>query len=121
MPGAWPPVVTLHQALCFPVYRIAWVANNDYIVLDRYQLGYLNFYERLRCEYCANASGLLAHAAEIIARKEQYFCPIKHARKVLDTHAHNARFPDYGEGSDYHERLERFRQALAENDRGGPP
>ena len=104
--------VTLYQALSFPIYRIAKVARADYIVFDRHQLGYLNFYERLHCEYCAYANGLLAYASEIVARTEQYFCPIKHARKVLGTHARYREFLEYGEARDYHQRLEKFRTAL---------
>ena len=107
--------VTLYQALSFPIYRIAKVARADYIVFDRHQLGYLNFYERLHCEYCAYANGLLAYASEIVARTEQYFCPIKHARKVLGTHARYREFLEYGEARDYHQRLEKFRAALAKD------
>jgi hypothetical protein len=109
--------VTLYQAFSFPIYRIAKVPRADYIVFDRHQLGYLNFYERLHCEYCAYASGLLAYASEIVARTEQYFCPIKHARKVLGTHARYIRFLEYGEAEGYHDRLEQFRQALAKDAR----
>lgn len=105
--------VTLYQAVCFPVYGIAKAARADYIVFDRHQLGYLNFFERLHCEYCAYASGLVAYITEIIARTEQYFCPIKHARKVLGAHAHYARFLEFGDSADYHARLEEFRAALA--------
>ncbi len=111
--------VTLYQAVCFPIYRIAKVPRTDYIVFDRHQLGYLNFYERLHCEYCAYANGLLAYACEVVARTEQYFCPIKHARKVLGTHARYVRFLDYGEAENYHARLEQFRKALAKEARGG--
>ena len=109
--------VTLYQACCFPIYRIAKVPRTDYIVFDRHQLGYLNFYERLHCEYCAYANGLLAYAVEIVARTEQYFCPIKHARKALGTHARYVRFLDYGQAEDYHGRLEQFRRALAKDAR----
>ena len=49
---------------------------------------------------------------EKLARTEQYFCPIKHARKVLGTHSHYARFLDYGEAKDYETRLEEYRVAL---------
>ena len=104
--------VTLFQAVCFPIYRIAKVRRGDYIVLDRHQLGYLNLIERFHCEYCAYANGLIAYASEIAARTEQYFCPIKHARKVLGTHHRYARFLEYGEAADYHARLEAFRTAL---------
>lgn len=105
--------VTLYQAFCFPIYRIGKVPRRDYIVFDRHQLGYLNFYERLHCEYCAYASGLLAYCAEVVARTEQYFCPIKHARKMLGTHARYSSFLDYGDPEDYHGRLELIRQGLA--------
>ncbi len=105
--------VTVYQALSFPIYRIAKVPRSDYIAFDRHQLGYLNFYERVHCEYCAYANGLLAYCTEVVARTEQYFCPIKHARKVLGTHARYAHFLDYGESEDYHGRLEQFRKSLA--------
>jgi hypothetical protein len=105
--------VSLYQATCFPIYRIAKVARRDYIVFDRHHLGYLNFYEKLHCEYCAYANGLLAYASEIVARTEQYFCPIKHARKVLGSHAKYAQFLSFGDAEDYHKRLEEIRKALA--------
>jgi hypothetical protein len=105
--------VSLYQACCFPIYRIARVPRMHYIVFDRHQLGYLNFYERLHCEYCAYANGLLAYASEIVARTEQYFCPIKHARKALGTHARYKQFLGYGEAENYHARLEQFRRDLA--------
>lgn len=105
--------VSLYQAACFPIYGIAKVTRNDYIVVDRQYLEYLNFYERFHCTFCAYANGLIAYAGEITARTEQYFCPIKHAHKVLGTHARYARFLDYGEAANYHAKLEQFRSALA--------
>jgi hypothetical protein len=105
--------VTFYQWVCFPVYGIAKVKRTDYIVIDRQYLGYLNFYERFHCTFCAYANGLIAYAGEIIARTEQYFCPIKHARKVLGTHARYTRFLDFGDAADYHARLEQFRRELA--------
>ncbi len=63
-------------------------------------------------QYCAYASGLVAYVYEIVARTEQYFCPIKHARRVLGTHARYRRFLDYGAAEDYETRLEAFRVAL---------
>ena len=105
--------VTFYQWLCFPVYGIARVRRGDYIVFDRNNLAYLNWFERLHCEYCAYGNGLIGYACEILARTEQYFFPIKHARKILGTHARYERFLPYGEASDYHARLEAFRRALA--------
>ena len=115
-------LVTLYQASCFPIYGIAKVRRADYIVFDRHHLGYLNFIERFHCEYCAYGSGLMAYLTEIIARTEQYFCPIKHARKVLGAHRHYARFLEYGDSAEFHERLEEFRVASAKApDAPAPP
>ncbi len=105
--------VTLFQVTCFPVYGIAKVPRGDYIVFDRHQLGYLNFIERFHCEYCAYANGLIAYATEILGRTEQYFCPIKHARKILGVHSQYAHFLAYGDSKDFHARLEQFRKASA--------
>ncbi len=105
--------VTGYQAICFPVYKIAKARREDYFVYDRRHLEYLNWFERFHCTYCAYANGLMAYMSEIVARTEQYFCPIKHARKVLGSHARYARFLAYGEAADYHAKLEQFRRALA--------
>lgn len=105
--------VTVYQATCFPIYRVAKVRRGDYIVFDRQQLEYLNFIEKFHCTYCAYGSGLIAYVGEIVARTEQYFCPIKHARKALGTHRRYANFLDYGEADDYEAKLEKFRVALA--------
>lgn len=104
--------VTFYQAACFPIYKIVKVKRTDYIVFDRQHLGYLNWIERFHCTYCAYGTGLVAYIREILARTEQYFCPIKHARKILGTHARYAQFLDYGDATDYQARLEEFRIAL---------
>lgn len=104
--------VSFYQATCFPIYRIAKVRRADYIVFDRQQLLYLNFIEKFHCTYCAYGNGLIAYVGEIVARTEEYFCPIKHARKVLGRHARYARFLDYGDAADYAARLEAIRARL---------
>jgi hypothetical protein len=110
--------VSLYQAICFPVYGIAKVKRADYIVFDHQHLAYLNIIEKSHCLYCSYAVGLLAYASEIIARTEQYFCPIKHARKVLASHSRYDDFLDYGDGQDFHCKLEGFRTALAREEAG---
>jgi hypothetical protein len=105
--------VTLYQSICFPVYGVAKVKREDYFVYDRQHLEYLNWFEGFHCTYCAYANGLVAYMSEIVARTEQYFCPIKHARKILGSHARYERFLAYGEAADYHAKLEQFRRALA--------
>jgi hypothetical protein len=104
--------VTVYQAVCFPIYRVPKVHRASYIVLDRQHLEYLNFIEKFHCSYCAYGSGLIAYVYEIVARTEEYFCPIKHARRVLGTHSRYPRFLDYGDAADYEARLEAFRIAL---------
>lgn len=106
--------VTIYQAICFPLYRMPKVSRSRYILIDRHQLAYLNSVEKLNCVYCGYATGLLAYIREIAARTEQYWCPIKHARKVIAPHRRYARFLDFGEAADYQEHLERMRAALAE-------
>lgn len=105
--------ISLYQALCFPVYRIAKVRRADYIVYDHQHLAYLNAIEKAHCLYCSYTVGLLAYASEVIARTEQYFCPIKHARKVRAAHARYERFLEYGDADDFHGKLEAFRAELA--------
>ena len=107
--------VSFYQLTCFPIYRINKVRRADYIVFDRQQLGYLNFIEKFHCTYCAYGSGLMGYMGEIIARTEEYFCPIKHAHKILGTHRRYNRFLDYGDAADYEARLEKFRVALGKS------
>jgi hypothetical protein len=105
--------VTIYQTTCFPIYGIAKARRSDYIVFDHRHLAYLNFFDKAHCLYCSYGNGLIAYALEITARTEQYFCPIKHARKILGTHSRYAKFLDYGEAGDYQAKREALRMALA--------
>lgn len=108
--------VSFYQMTCFPIYGIKKVRRGDYIIFDRQHLSYLNFIEKFHCSYCAYGSGMISYVSEIIARTEQYFCPIKHARKILGTHKRYARFLDYGEAENYQAKLESYRRALSDAD-----
>lgn len=105
--------MTLYQAICFSLYRIKKVKRAHYIVIDRHKLIHLNSIERFNCVYCEYGNGVIAYVREIAARTEQYWCPIKHARKVIGRHARYHDFIDYGEAADYHEQLAEFRRKLA--------
>ena len=108
--------ISLYQLTCFPIYGIKKVQRGDYIVFDRQHLSYLNFIEIFHCTYCAYGTGMIAYISEVVGRTEQYFCPIKHAHKILGTHSRYARFLDFGEAENYEAKLEEYRQALnAEN------
>jgi hypothetical protein len=104
--------VTAYQALCFRVYGIPLVRRRDYLILDRGHLAYLNAIEKLNCVYCSYANGLIAYVREVASRTEQYWCPIKHARRVISAHDHYAAFLDYGDAEAYRRELPTLRQEL---------
>ena len=102
----------LYQSVSFPIYGIAKVRRSQYLVFDRGLLLYLNAIEKFNCGYCGYANGLIAYAREIASRTEQYFCPIKHARKRLAAHARYQKFFDFGDAEGYHRGLARLREEL---------
>jgi hypothetical protein len=104
--------VTVYQAACFRVYGVPRVRRRDYFVFDRGYLAYLNAIEKLNCVYCSYANGLIAYVREVASRTEQYWCPIKHARRVISAHNHYATFLDYGDAEAYGRELPALRQAL---------
>ena len=108
--------VSLYQAVCFPVYGIAKVRRGDYLVFDRHHLAYLNALEKLNCAYCSYANGLIAYVREIAARTEEYWCPIKHARRTIGTHARYAGFEDYGDAEAFRHDLDAHRASLGKDD-----
>jgi len=103
----------IYQAICFPAYRITKVNRADYVVLDRGDLPYLNVLEKFNCFYCGYANGLMAYATEVAARTEQYFCPIKHARRIQAAHSRYTHFFEYGDAESYRQGLIRLRENLA--------
>ncbi|MEW6593357.1 MAG: hypothetical protein AB1413_00645 [Thermodesulfobacteriota bacterium] len=106
-------VVTLYHGICFPVYGIPKVRRSDYIVVDRHALRYLNLIEKINCAYCGYFNGLIAYVQEVAARTEQYWCPIKHARKIAAIHSRYGKFLEYGDAEGYRKRLERLRRDFA--------
>ena len=104
--------VTIYQAICFPVYGIPKVKRSDYIRLDRRHLAYLNWVEKLNCEYCGYANGVIASASKIAARTEQYWCPIKHALRMKSRHSRYRFFFDYGDAERYREQIEHLRRSF---------
>jgi len=108
--------VTLYQTICFPVYGIARVRRSDYFVFDRSHLAYLNLLEKFNCAYCSYGNGLMAYAREVVARTEQYWCPIKHARRIMAAHPYYTGFVDFGDAESYQRELEALRTELAKLD-----
>jgi hypothetical protein len=101
--------LAIYQFICFPIYGVPRVKRSDYMVFDRGTLKYLNLLERLNCLYCSYANGLSAYAAEILARTEQHWCPIKHARRLRSPHSRYSHFLDYGNADEYQRDIETVR------------
>jgi len=104
--------VTIYQFFCFPMYRIQRVKRADFMAFDRRHLAYLNVIEKFHCTYCSYANGLAAYVKEIIARTEQFWCPIRHARRLLQTHSRYNQFMDYGDAKAYRQDLQALRDTL---------
>ena len=102
----------VYQNICFRVYKIPFVNRKDYIVYDRGSLEYLHPIEKLGCVYCSYFNGLMAYSAEIAARTELYFCPIKHQKRLAYRHNYYKYFVDYGDYVSYRNNLPKLREEL---------
>jgi hypothetical protein len=103
-------MLTLYQAICFPIYGIPKVKRADHLLDDRRVLPYLNIIEKINCSYCSYVNGMLSYAQEIAGRTEQYWCPIKHARKMTTLHSRYIKFLEFGDGEGYREKIETVRR-----------
>ena len=104
--------LTLYQHVCFRAYGVPRVRRRDYLINDRHKLGYLNAIEKVNCTYCGYANGMVAYAREIVARTEQYWCPIRHARRVSYSHSRYPKFFAYGDAVSYQQGLQGKRGEL---------
>jgi len=109
--------VFIYQQVCFRVYGIPIVSRSDYIIIDRHHLDYLNGIEKFNCFYCGYGNGLIEYIREVFARTEQYWCPIKHARRANKTHPYVEKFVDYGDAENYKKQLKVLRKQLKNNER----
>ena len=108
--------VSIYQAICFPIYGIPKVRRSQYLVFDRLMLDYLNGIQKFNCAFCSYGNGILAFAHEVAARSEQYWCPIKHAKKVQGVHSRYSMFTDFGDGEQYQETVSDIREMFDEKD-----
>jgi hypothetical protein len=105
-------MLSFYQAVCFPIYGIPKVNRRDYIIVDRHYLSYLNTLEKMNCTYCGYFNGLIGYVQEIAARTEQYWCPIKNARKTRFVHGRYSKFLSYGDGEGYRKNIESVRRSF---------
>jgi hypothetical protein len=104
--------VMAYQAICFPIYKIQKVRRRDYLVFDRHHLAYLNVIEKFNCAYCSYANGAIAFVREVASRTEVYWCPIKHARRILGPHPNYQGFADFGDAEGFREKLKQMKDGV---------
>jgi hypothetical protein len=87
-------------------------------VIDRQHLDYLNAIEKFNCMYCGYGNGLTAYIREVFSRTEQFWCPVKHARRAVNAYQRTETFVNYGDVVKYKEQLKFLREKLkaSEND-----
>lgn len=104
--------IVFYQAVCFRAWGVRRVRRRDYFAIDRHKLAYLNGLEKVNCLFCSYANGVIGYVREVAARTEQYWCPIRHARRTRDPHDHYRHFPAYGDAAGYRGGLPSLRSAL---------
>jgi len=109
--------VSIYQIVCFPIYKIPKVKRSDYVIIDRYNLFYLDKVERINCLYCEYFNGVIAYVREISARTEQFWCPIKHSRPLKENHSRYDKFFDFGDYKRYRKELEKRRSDFKDIDK----
>lgn len=106
--------MSFYQMICFPVFGMQKVVRQEYISLDRHKLKYLNWIEKINCDYCSYFNGVIAYVREIASRSEQYFCPIRHALRTKGLLPRYANFAPYGDAAAYQKRLAELRKEICE-------
>ena len=74
---------TLYQHSCFRIYVISPAVRGNYILIDRHHRAKLNIIEKLNGAFCGYANGLIVSVGEIAVCAERYWCPVKHAQRML--------------------------------------
>jgi hypothetical protein len=107
-------VVSLYQAVCFPLFGIPKVKRGEHVIFDRRHLRYLNVIEKLNCLYCSYFNGVVSFATEVGARTEQYWCPIKHAAQLKTIHSRYHTFVDFGDSDEFRKKLPDIRKNFSD-------
>lgn len=103
-------ILFIYQQTIFRIYKFKMIKRSDYMLFDHQYLGYLNPIEKLNCLYCSYFNGLMLYASAIAGRTELYFCPIKHAKKVVAQHEFYDAFLSYGDEEEFQKKLQELRE-----------
>jgi hypothetical protein len=69
-------------------------------------------FERFNCSFCSYGNGVISYVREVAGRTEQYWCPIKHSRRIVGAHDRYNAFADYGDAEAYNQELVELRKKL---------
>ena len=100
----------VYQQIAFRIFKFEFIKRSDYMHFDHHYLGYLNLIEKLNCLYCSYFNGLMLYGSAIAGRTELFFCPIKHAKKVVSQHKFYEEFLSYGDEEEYQKKLKELRK-----------
>jgi len=98
--------IEIYHRICFPLYGIPSVPRKQYFRFDRARLPYITWWEKINCQYCSYANGLLLYASVIAGETEAYWCGIrnKKSRNFIEPQHHNA-FLRYGDDKEFRRRF----------------
>lgn len=71
------------QNIYFRTFDIPLIQRKKYVIVDRYTLGKLTFFQKFNCAYCEYSNGVIAYAKAVLNQMELYSCAIKHAHHPL--------------------------------------
>jgi hypothetical protein len=111
IPGIFMHVLLeIYHQICFRIYRIPLVNPKEYFIFDRRHLPHLNWFEKFNCFYCSYYNCLSSYLQEIVGRTERFWCPIKHAKRMENPHAHYGKFVDYSDAENLRKEWKELRQ-----------
>lgn len=102
----------IYHRICFPLYGIPFVPRKSYFRFDRARLPYLTMWEKINCQYCSYANGLLLYASVIAGETEQYWCSIrnKNTEGFIEPEHHNT-FLHYGDKKEFKKFLQKNKRS----------
>ncbi|MBL7021837.1 hypothetical protein ISR92_00715 [Patescibacteria group bacterium] len=94
--------IELYHKISFPIYGYPYIKREEYIVIDRHKLSYLNLRQKLACMYCGYANGVMAYWVRIAGETEKYWCGIKHGSvNGFKEPEHHEGFVNYGDEQEF--------------------
>jgi hypothetical protein len=99
-------MIEIYHRICFPLYGYPLIKRENYIKMDRHNLSYLRWWDKINCIYCAYANGLAQYTSHIAGETERYWCGIKHqGAPGYHQPEHHKDFIDYGDEKSFNEKF----------------